>query len=247
MINNTAFIFMGGLVIGGAIGAISSFIFLDKRYQKSLEKFTMEMEEYYGRVDEYDRNRYSKYVEPEDAESESDNGRDSGVLSNEQRANIRERLRRNNEITTNYASLYKNKTDDVSKKEVHHVLPEDQLLEEEIDEELEDDTAADEDPAEETFISHQKDKNRLPRIISAEKLGELNETYSEATLIFYIYDEVVTTDEDEVIEDYERLLGDCLTKYGFVDNDERVIYVQNFELNTVYEVQKIFASYNDSH
>ena len=59
-----------------------------------------------------------------------------------------------------------------------------------------------------------------------------------------MYNDALTTEDDDLIEVPYDLVGDCLNKYGFTDNDEMVIYVQNFALTTVYEVQKVMAAFN---
>ena len=64
-------------------------------------------------------------------------------------------------------------------------------------------------------------------------------------MTYYTEDDLLVTEENEVIEDVQRLIGDALTKYDFAKNDEKVIFVQNFELNTVYEIEKVWGSYVD--
>lgn len=241
-------IFLGGTVVGGVIGAVGAIKWLDKTYKETLDKRVAEMEEYYGRVDEYDRNNYfnDEEVNPVD-EDTAENGRNNGPLSEGERRDIRERLQRNHEGTTNYASLYNSKGgNDIPPEDMEQMLAESQHPEDD-DPELDDETAADEQPAKDAFDSHQREKGREPRIISFEKMGELEETYENQTLNFYMYDEVVTTENDDIIQDFERLIGDALTKYGFINNDESVIYVQNFEHNTVYEVQKVWSSFSETH
>lgn len=237
-------IFLGGMTVGGIIGAVGAIKWLDKTYQETLDKRVKEMEEYYGRVDEFDRSNYfnDAEVNPVDEDS-ADNGRSNGPLSNEARADIRERLRKNHEGTTNYAAMYSPKGNDIPEEDQDALLAERQESEEEED--LEESTAADEQPADDISEAHRRETGRPPRIISRDKLGELEERYETETLMFYLYDEVLTTEDEEPIDDPERLLGDSLTKFGFNENDEMVIYVQNFDLSTVYEVQKVRGAFSD--
>lgn len=83
---------------------------------------------------------------------------------------------------------------------------------------------------------------REPRLIKYEDFGELP-YYDKITLLYYMDDEVVTTEDDEIIPNPEELLGDALTKFGFNKNDERVIFVRNEKRNTDYEIDKVFAAY----
>lgn len=94
---------------------------------------------------------------------------------------------------------------------------------------------------------HQKNRDRAPIIISAEAAGDLPVGYREEPLYLFMGCGTVTDDFDNVVEDPELLLGDCLTKYGFSDedNDEDMIFVQNFALDIVYTVQKVEGCFQD--
>lgn len=100
---------------------------------------------------------------------------------------------------------------------------------------------------EEIFDEHQKNKDRPPKIISAETYSSLPGYIDQTILYFYAYDEVLCDENEEAVEEPERLIGDALTKYGFVDNDERIIFVMNYAIDTCYEIQKVDASWTDSH
>lgn len=100
---------------------------------------------------------------------------------------------------------------------------------------------------EDAFDEHQKNKNRPPKIISVEAYGDLPAYIDHEVLYFYSYDEMLCDDNEEPVEEPERLIGDALTKYGFIDNDEEIIFVMNYALDTSYEIQKVYASWTDSH
>lgn len=104
-------------------------------------------------------------------------------------------------------------------------------------------------PEEEAFDDHQRNKNKPPKIISAEAYGELPAHIEKKVLYFYAYDETVVDEDndDEPLTEPERLIGDALTEYGFIDNDERIIFIMNYALDTCYEIQKIDASWSDTH
>ena len=103
----------------------------------------------------------------------------------------------------------------------------------------------DEEIGEAMTKEHLANKNRSPRIISEESLADIPPYFDQKVLFFYRLDDVVTDEEDEVIDDPDYLLGDCLDKYNFRESDEKLIFVQNFALDTVYEVQKINAAHYD--
>ena len=244
------FSFVGGLVAGGGIGFLAASKFLDKKYFKKYDDRAKELEEHYGRLGVYDRvnidlgdaNISHGTVKADDIRV----GRENGPLSRDQRKAIKDKLLQNEKQTTNYASMYKSKAGPMAEA-LEEKLAEEESPEEDFDEdddESEDSQDPDEAYYEQAFDEHQKNKNRAPRIISAEAAEELGPEWDHQTLLFYMYNDVLATEDDDVVYDQQALVGDCLLKYGFSDNDEMVIYVQNFTLTTVYEVQKVMAAFN---
>lgn len=88
---------------------------------------------------------------------------------------------------------------------------------------------------------------KRPRIVSR---GEYDspefEHHDRTTLYYYTEDNVLATEEDEVIEDPSTLIGDALDKFGFRNNDEEVIYVRNYGFQTDFEVEKRDTSFAES-
>lgn len=200
----------------------------------------------------------------------SDTGRDKGVLSRQQRDDIRKKLEKNYEGTTNYAKQYVGKMEPGEDKsypmtpeeDVHtiyddieaelaerehpeddepYVDPRDQEDEGDISTTLPE-SSKDAD-VDEFFREHQKKKGRKPRIISVEEAANLPEYIETMTLFYYATNDVVVTEDEEVVEDPERIIGDALTKYDFANNDEMRIFVMNYSLDTCYEISKILGSY----
>lgn len=100
---------------------------------------------------------------------------------------------------------------------------------------------------EEAFNEHQNNMNKPPKIISAEAYGELPAYITQEVMYYYSHDGMVTDENDELVEEPELLIGDSLTKYGFVDSDEMIIFVMNYAIDTCFEIQKVDASWSDSH
>lgn len=217
-------IFLSGIGIGSILGVFSTKKYFEKKFEESMDQYRADMEEYYGRTDEYVRgiSESGEEVNPIEADEEK---RENGPLSSEERKKIKEKLVRNHRETTNYAQMYKKKSESEN------------ITEEEYE--------PDKTPEEEANEDHQQCRNQKPRIISFEKIGEVPGYYEKESLYYYVYDQTLTTDEDELIEEEELLLGDCLDKYGFRDNDEEIIFVQNFATSKIYEVQKIQSAYGD--
>ena len=251
MNNKMIFSFIGGLVAGDGIGFIAASKFLNKKYFKKYDERVKELEEHYGKTSVYERD-YKDEISADDLDEKTKGykdvvskiDRENGPLTRNQRNDIKDKLLRNEKQTTNYASMYKSKAGPMADA-LEEKLAEEQSPAEDEDEEL-DSEAQNPDDAyyEQAFDEHQKNKDRAPRIISAEAAEGLGPEWDHQTLLFYMYNDALTTEDDNLVEIPNDLVGDCLLKYGFTDNDEMVIYVQNFALTTVYEVQKVMAAFN---
>lgn len=191
------------------------------------------------------------FLKKEEEEFEDDginsnevDSRPGGRMSDEERDEIKKKLNKNWEGTTNYAGMYRVKNGYTEEKLAEGQHPLDQG--EDGEEDPEDEVLT---PEEEAFDDYQQNKNRPPKIISAEDYEELPAYVEKNVLYLYAYDEMLVDgdNEDEPIDEPERLIGDALTKYDFVDSDERLIFVMNYALNTCYEIQKVDASWSDSH
>lgn len=264
-------IFLGGM----AAGAVTGVLGVKTYYKKKYEADHAALEEYYRGVDKYARQDHD---EEEDDGINSPETRPGGRMSAEERKEIKEKLNRNWEGTTNYAGMYRVKDGHTEGKlaEAQHPLDQGEPGEEDpgdispecrncayydteegycnaAEEHVnEDDSCSDfkvrEDTAEEeAFESHQKNKNRQPKIISAEAYSELPAHIDKEVLYFFAHDEMLTDDNEEPVEEPERLVGDALTKYGFNESDEMIIFVMNYAQDTCYEIQKLDSSWTDTH
>lgn len=245
-------LFIGGMAVGAAAGVFGS----KKYYQKRYEEDRAALEEYYRRTDEYARvdheDEEDNEVNPTEVES-----RPGGRMDAEERASMKQHLNRKSEEFVDYAGAYKgnkpkkpagqcqncSKWDNTGycTLDEEKMGPEDGCSRFEAYEEVNLD--------EEAFDDHEKNKNRNPKIISAEAYGGLPAHIEKKVLYLYAFDEIVVDEdnEDEPIDEPERLIGDALTKYNFIDNDESIIFVMNYSIDTCFEVQKIRAAWTDSH
>lgn len=86
------------------------------------------------------------------------------------------------------------------------------------------------------------DMKTKPHIIAPEEFGE-NEDYETVSLTHYA-DGVLTDDQDEPIEDVEKLVGkDFASHFGEYEEDS--VFIRNDELNTDYEILRDSRTYND--
>lgn len=240
MINKSFMVFTAGIAIGAITGIFGSGYYFKKKFENAAKKQIDEMAEYYGRTDEYLRGISDEddEVNPMDDDI-AENGRDSGILSDEKRKEIKQRLQKNWKGTTDYASMYKNKRTEEELAESEHPLDQGEFGEES--------SGFEEDPADLANKEHEQNRNKPPKIISYDEASALPGWINQETLYFYKYDGSLVTDNDEEIPDPETFIGDALDKFGYRDNDEMLIFVMNYALDTCYEVQKVDASWSDQY
>lgn len=240
-------LFVAGLAVGGAAGVLTTKKYFQNKYQEQYEYDHMALEDYYHRTDEYTRKPDSD--EEEEFEDDGVNpvnetdSRPGGRMTPEERANIKEKLHKNWEGTTNYAAMYREKNGYTEHQlaEGQHPLDQGEFGEEDPEDE------AVETPEEEAFNEHRKNMNKPPKIISADAYSELPAHVDKEVLYLWAYDETLCDENEEPVEEPERLVGDALYKYGFVDSDERIIFVMNYAMDVCYEIQKIDASWTETH
>lgn len=267
-------LFVGGFAVGGVTGVLGTKKYFHDKYQSYYEEDRDYLENYYNKTEDY---KHEKTEDSDDSPKE-ETSQPGGRMTPEERASVREKLRRNYEETTNYAAMYRGqraKIDPVDDPaELEH--PEEEVTkickicgayEKDNPEKCsgfchtcnemvnDEDSCDDWIPMEESdstfeeqaFEDHQKNKNKPPKIISAEAYSNLPAHIDQQVLYFYVYDEVLCDENEEMIDEPGLIVGDALTKYDFADSDERCIFVMNYSTDTCYEIQKVDASWTDSH
>lgn len=257
---------VSGIVIGGAAGVLGTRKYFWDKYQKRYEEDRDALEKYYNKVDEYSRE--NREEEDDQNASEETNSRPAGRMTPEERAAIKEKLNKNWEGTTNYASMYKGDREEEDPAESEHPEEDEEEIDydyktckycqwfengycnvhnEEVSEkdyctEYDANSLLVDDNAseeEQIFDEHRKNIDKPPKIISAETYSNLPAHIEQEVLYFYTLDEQVTDENDEPIDEPELLIGDALTKFDFIESKERVIFVMNYATDTCYEIQKV--------
>lgn len=241
MTNRDIIIFASGLIVGAGSGILATMNYFKKKYSDIADQQIAEMEEYYGRSDNYIR-RDTRVIEDEADEvnpvnEDGEPDRAKGILDQDARDEIKKKLldnyARSSEMATNYAQISKELFEQ-KRAELEH--PED-------DEE----EPITETPEEIADYEHKQNFNKPPRIISLEEYNSLPGNIDTQTLYYYMYDSVLTDDDENEIPDPETLIGDSLVKYGFdEDDDEMLIFVMNYQLDTAYEIQKVKGAFSDN-
>lgn len=169
-----------------------------------------------------------------------------------------------NKETEELRAYYKNKHNDIS-KETEDVGDEEQNLPKETADYMDSDKRKEMEEAYERLrqvehpeedepeqdkayfegeaLSKEAQRNSKPRIIKKDSFDEYPH-HDKQTLFYYTEDDTLTTEEDQIVDDVEGLIGDALTKYGFKNNNDEFVYVRNCGINTDFEIEKIFGSFS---
>jgi hypothetical protein len=89
--------------------------------------------------------------------------------------------------------------------------------------------------------------NDRPYVIHYDERHE-SEGYSDATLTYYLADDIVCNERDEVMDltEREQLLGEAnLDRFGHGSNDPDIVFIRNDTLELVYEVIRSENSYSE--
>lgn len=229
-------IFVAGAGSGGAIATLATKEYFRKKYAEIADSEIEDMEDYYNRRVQQIVNYFpeDEEVNPVDEEYNGISEEEAeGMTEKSDGESIKEKLTRNYEQTTNYARIYREKHggdfDEDAAAENEHPTEDESM----------------EAQAEAATAEHQANMNRPPALISEDSLGDLPGYIDQKVLFFYREDGVLTDEEDNAIDDPDYLLGTCLDKYDFRGSDERTIFVRNFAMDTVYEIQKVDAAFYD--
>lgn len=227
---------IGGLVIGAAAGVFGSRTYFKKKFEKVADEEIEEMKTYcdnmlrYAAHDAETMNKVSKEFGEWFEKSglkEKQSSRADGMQDPEERKKVKDKLTKNWKGTTDYASRYKIKN------------PPEKKFSDDQSELV---------PGESENFDYQEWKNnaiemgKTVQIISASEVGDLP-SYVDHQVIFYYVLKSLFTDEDmNVIEDPEQLVGEEVTLYDdwLSIDDDTELWVMNYELDTVYEIQKNF-------
>lgn len=212
---------IGGLVVGVIGGVLSTKKYFKDKYEKMYQsdrEYLLYLHDNHGQTeDSGDDILINEPDEPEEQE-------ETEHLTDEQRAEIKRKLKDNHKRTTNYAEMYKKRT----------------VEEDAADEELSSDEP--EWTIEEIEKWHKEHLDDEPYIIDYDDIDGLPPMIEQKNLKLYFYDDtLVDEDTDEEINDPETIVGGCID--NFIDNQEERICVLNNSIETVYVIRKVWNSF----
>ena len=227
--------FILGTVFGGSTAGIGVYGYMKRKYEKELDELHARLDSILAPVPEEEDDVPSEYKrvkkeEPKDADEEAPK------LTKDDMNKIREKLRRNNAETIAYSKMYESPKDIVDAQADADAENGEPIPGEEESEEPEKGSEA---KVTNIFEEVKKGKARAPRIVKESEVDANPEGWDVIALFLY-NDGTITNEEDVVYDDEmkQKMLGNCLTKYDFVNSEEKLIYVQCFEMNAFYEINK---------
>lgn len=225
--------------IGAASGSGITYILVKKKFEKKADDEIAEMKEYY----DHHALTYEELVkrgriadEPKEEKKDEDIPQSYQSSAPKEGKLVRGGVKK--AVPIDYTVFYKPE-DDTDPAESEHPRDDDEEMQKEYQGSV-------------LTQEHQQAKHREPRIIKHSDFGS-EPHYTTQTLIYYTEDDILTLGEDqseEEVADFdeiESMIGDALTKYGFLDNDEDHIYVRNDQRCCDYEIVKVFGSFYDGH
>lgn len=78
-----------------------------------------------------------------------------------------------------------------------------------------------------------------PHLIKQESYDEDFPEFDKDSLYYYTVNDVLATEDDEVIDNALYIVGECLDKFDFRHNEEETIWIRNAGMNTDYQVFKV--------
>lgn len=242
----TVVIFAGGALTGAAL----CYLYLYKRYEKRIKEETTAISAAYEEMLSEKNERIKK----------ADEELSRGVSSSEIVEKVKKTFAEGNDIPledtkVNYTGFSRDgvKFDPETfhdKSSIREPEPRDELLktlhpmDSDEDEEVLSDDGKNYIHGYDVSCEHERNRGDKPKLIKYEEYGE-DHSLTQATLLYYVDNDILTTEDDEEVDDPNLLVGNCLEKFGFKTNDdENSIFVRNYKLGFDYEIIKVFESYS---
>lgn len=102
------------------------------------------------------------------------------------------------------------------------------------------------DERHENKVKMKNENKERPRLVSASSFETEYIWFDKATLLYFTDDDMLVFEENnEPVDDEDQIVGDCLERFDFKTNNEKVVYVRNFARGTNYEVYKVYGAWEE--
>ena len=238
--------FLSGTIVGGGIGTLVTYKITAKKFLKISDERVKSLEEYIERLQSERLSHDLQYVQESDEDDISDEGSDSGdnefsdvslTVEPDGRSRISDIVAQNEKTYVRYSKLsQEGSAVDARYEQIAAQLehPMDSGEDDEYEREM----------AEAEEWSEKANSASPPMVIEEHEFGATG-YLDEIELYYFTVNKILTNENEEVIPDPERLIGDTITTSGFDSNDERYLYVRNYRTSTDYLIEKIVGSYSD--
>lgn len=97
-------------------------------------------------------------------------------------------------------------------------------------------------------MTEESTKNFGIEIITPESYAVDYPQHEKETLFYWMDDETLSDENEEIIDNWKAVVGDCIAQsgMGYTDTTVGVIYIRNFDLGVDYEIQKVAGSYKET-
>ena len=225
-------IFISGVGIGAGVTALILTKSITKREQKiaddkisSHNEYVKDLEERVRVAEGAIRERYSG----EDGSKNGDSGdrSDTGSENDSKKSEKKEKNSSSGKILqVDYTSYYKNRAENEHPEDD---LSSEMTLEEETEE-----------------LNSENYRKKPPEVIEKEDYEDSSTDYfDKIQLYYYTEDEILATEEDEIVDNVMLSVGNLITSTGFNKNKDIVMYVRNYNLGVDYEIDKMYGAFQD--
>lgn len=237
-------IFLSGTIIGGSIGTLVTYKITAKKFMKISDDRVKSLEDYIERLQSERLSHDLHYAQESDSDDISDG--DSGenefsdvslVTDPDGRSRISDIIAQNEKTYIRYSKLsQEGSAVDARYEQIAAQLehPMDSGEDDEYEREM----------AEAEEWTEKANSASPPMVIEEHEFGATG-YLDETELYYFTVNKILTNENEEVIPDPERLIGDTIVTSGFDSNDEKYLYVRNYRTSTDYLIEKIIGSYSD--
>ena len=242
----TGLTFLGGVVFGGGVSFVVTYKLTTKKWMKISDERVESLHEYIAKLQK-DRvikeTGYATESDADDISEDSSSGEGSGAsdegLNGEGYKNpeldsrMASSIKRQNEATyVRYSKLSDGTHGESAVDERYNSIAASLEHPQDSDE--------DEEDNEDEIWSEQANSASPPIVIDGSEFGStgyLDEVY----LLYYPEDDMLTTEEGQIILDQGQLIGDLIEETGFKENNVKDLYVRNYRRSTDYDISKVWG------
>lgn len=252
-------------IAGASISGVITWFYTREYYYKKADQEIEDVRQAYAdKLEEAGIGKHEK-AEPYEGEDIKPGEEPIVVFTKEEKDARRKAIKKfSNPPLTDYMAMYKSKNAGNNPKD--EMEAEDEDVEETFTEEVGEVDAIDEaelehpeDDLEEAMnpsdgeledsnleVKAAAERGDAPYIITEDEYYNERPEFEKMDLMYHLQTTVVTNDSDEEVEDYEDLIGGCLSDIepgkdqSFEDNDEEELYVRNVAMGVDFCVMKLF-------